>query len=187
MQTPAALRERLHALLPDYGDVTLQAFVLRVFSDDGVLQAYFRPTAVTEMPTIHKPVLPVRLRKCLPIEAALRAADHASALALVRPHERRLVHLAALLYPCAWFDSNRMAALSRQTGLAPSLEQTAALRAMLLEDAMRWLRAHCHGLADTLAAAIGLPNDGDINDEQVARIASAVYLANLRLCAEWAA
>jgi len=180
----------LQGLRPSYSDPMTEEFVQGVFSEEGLLDAYLYPKRVAgkgaDMGTTSA---------WIPLEAASRAAAQAVRMFQIRPYERCLTHIAAMLYPCGMFYCARAAALGQiedlngapGMGSAVGFEEFDLMRRQLLEAPLKKLRSRHAGLANTLAAVLTLPCDRqDTNEEQVARIASAVYLANRSVAAIWA-
>lgn len=185
-----SLHPMLQGLRPSYSDPMTEEFVQGVFSEEGLLDAYLYPKRVTG-----KGADAGTTSAWIPLEAASRAAAQAVRMFQIRPYERCLTHIAALVYPCGMFYCARAAALGQIEGLngAPGMRSAVGfqefdlMRQQLLEAPLKKLRRHHAGLANTLAAVLGLPCDRqDINEEQVSRIASAVYLANRSVAAIWA-
>lgn len=189
-QSSQRLRQILQSLQPHYGPALMETFVRNVFSDKSLVDAYFFPRPLRGLTYASKVAGkpgPGALFNLIPLEVASRAATKAQAMKLIKPFERRVVYLAAFLYPCGLFHCARSQAMFNLDGGIPSFEQIETRRRVLLEDALRQLRAENPDLTNTLAAALGFAvHDGDINQEQVARIASAVYLANVKVWSLWA-
>jgi hypothetical protein len=184
------LHPMLQGLRPSYSDPMTEEFVQGVFSEEGLLDAYLFPKRVTG-----KGADAGTTSAWIPLEAASRAAAQAVRMFQIRPYERCLTHIAAMLYPCGMFYCARAAALGQIEGFngAPGMgsavgfQEFDLMRQQLLEAPLKKLRSRHAGLANTLAAVLGLPCDRqDINEEQVTRIASAVYLANRSVAAVWA-
>lgn len=180
----------LQGLRPSYSDPMTEEFIQGVFSEEGVLDAYLYPKRVTG-----KGADTGTTSAWIPLEAASRAAAQAVRMFQIRPYERCLTHIAAMLYPCGMFYCARAAALGQIEGFngAPGMgsavgfEEFDLMRQQLLEAPLKKLRSRHAGLANTLAAVLGLPCDRqDTDEEQVTRIASAVYLANRSVAAIWA-
>ena len=86
---------------PFYGEPMSDAFVKNFLGNKPVVDAYFHPKAIADDPT-HRADLP-NLQMVIPMAAAMRAATEAAAMGLIKPHERALVHLATIVYPCGLF------------------------------------------------------------------------------------
>jgi hypothetical protein len=181
------MRQLLQGLGPNYGDPMIEEFVQGVFSDQSIVDAYFFPKPITGLMNAAELHTSGSASAWIPLEVASRAAAQAQMMGLIRPYERRLTHLGTFLYPCGLFHCARIEVLSGQENTVPSFEQIETMRGLLLEESLRRLKTHHQGLPSTLAAVLGLPHDEDINEEQVARIASAVYLANVKVTAIWTA
>lgn len=177
------LRQRLHGQRPQFGDPAVEQFVQQVFASDELVEAYFFPKVLgsgSSGPGTHQ-----QPQVLIPFEVASRAARRAEQMALVQPFERRLTYLATLLYPCGLFHCAHPA-LQQATGLTDlDRARVRGVSHFLLEHALRKLRCHHLELAETLSAVLGFGDDGHCNAEQVGRIATAVYLPNLRVTELW--
>jgi len=183
---PRYLRNRLERLRHHYSDPMLDEFVRQALGDDSVVSAYFFPRLASEVRDYAVIAPQARTAAWMPVEVALAAATSARSAALVQPHERELVHLAAFVYPCGLFHCARVAAIKGYERMPLDGDWTRILRGLFLEDALRTLRTWHAAKADTLSAILGLDGEGDINEEQIARLASVVRLAHLKTTAIWA-
>ena len=195
IESPAVrkLLDKLQGLSPSYPDPVTEAFIESVFSDQSVMAAYLLPkpvegieyadmTAEVGSELNEKP-------QWIPMAVMTRAAGQSLSMGLIRPFERCLTHLATMLYPCGLFYCHYVAQAfpERGQGKPFHFDEVAVMRGLLLESPLRKLKARNPALANTLAAVLGLPYEvQDVNEEQVARIASAVCLANLKVTAIWA-
>jgi len=169
--------------------VLLEEFLKMVFSDENILDAYFFPKPIWDFMGADQPVgFPASgaLPDWIPKDVASRSAAQAASMALIRPCERRVTQLATFLYPCAHFYYARNQALSGREGVILNLEQVETMRSLLLARPLHHLRTKAPSLGATLAAVLGLAVcDEDVSLTQVARISSAVYIANLKVSAIW--
>lgn len=170
------LRERLLGHLPPLHPAPLQHCVNQVFASDELVEAYCFPKTVSGQGGSQSARQSPRF--LIPLDLATKAARQAERMALVRPSERPLTYLAALLYPCALFHG-------AHPGLTPSgTHPRPELRGLLLEDALHSLRRIHPPQAATLSAVLGLGAEG-IDPDQVARLSTAVCLSHLSLTAQW--
>ncbi|MFS2033423.1 hypothetical protein ACEN8I_05280 [Polaromonas sp. CT11-55] len=183
---PIFQRNRLERLRPHYSDPTLNKFARQVFSDDSAVSAYFFPRLASDVQNYAVIAPQAKTAAWVPLEVALAAAGAAQSAALVQPHERELVHLAAFVYPCGLFHCARVAVIEGYKRMPLDGDWVRILRGLFLEDALRTLRTWHASKADTLSAVLGLDGEGDVNEEQVARLASVVHLAHLKTNAIWA-
>jgi hypothetical protein len=160
-----------------------EGFVKGFLGNKAVVEAYFHPKVNASDPA-RPPVLP-NLPMVIPMAEAMRAATQAAAMGLIKPHERALVHLATMVYPCGLF----FCALVDQhpSAVGPQFHEVALMRSMLLERPLKLLKGQHIGMGNTLAAVLGLAYSAeDVDLEQVSRLATAVHLANARITALWA-
>lgn len=157
----------------------LELFLWELFVDDQVVLAYFRPTALQLSASSRIAA------KTLPFEHAVRAADRAASLGSLPPHERMLAWVAAFVWPCGIFYENKPAAnAARRTEAL--FDTRDATRACLLERALRQLRQRDAALGQTLAAVLDAAGSDSADADQLARVASAVYLGCLEIQRLWA-
>jgi hypothetical protein len=188
-------RQIFQALGVSAANPLIEAFVGYIFEDESVLDAYFFAKELGHQPGSARPArlisraaaapasLPIK--GLLPLEAAQRAGKQAQRMAIIPSEERHLVRVAAFLYPCSLFHLSRIETLSGTVPPIPTFEAIDTMRALLLEQSLHRLRVRHARLGNTLAAALGLPHDDDVNIDQVTRMATAVYLANLEITSLW--
>lgn len=175
-----------HPTRPFYGKPMTEEFVKNFLGDKAVVDAYYHPKVIAEVASAGDPTHRSGLPTLIPMAAAMRAASQAAAMELIKPHERALVHLATIVYPCGLFLCARSQALSGREGAILNLEQVATMRGLLLARPSHHLRTQAPRLGDTLAAVLGLAVcDEDVSLAQVARISSAVYIANRKVSSIW--
>ena len=169
---------------PFYGEPMTDTFVKNFLGNKPVVDAYFHPKAIAGDPT-HRADLP-NLQMVIPMAAAMRAATQAAAMGLIKPHERALVHLATIVYPCGLFFCAHLDA-PHALAMEPQFHEVALMRSMLLELPLKKLKGQHIGMGNTLAAVLGQAYSAeDVDLEQVSRLATAVHLANARITALWA-
>lgn len=178
------LRNRLHAERPQFGDMLLERFIHRVFADNLVLESYFQPKrAHLPHPHLAKPTAG-KVVQLIPMQEAQRAARSAQRMDLLRPYERTFAYAAALVRPCGLFYCAHPFVQKSEGSTQVDTHRARELMACLLEDAVRDLSRQHHGKGQAMAAVLGLGSmQGD--PEQIARIASAVELSQLRLTDLW--
>lgn len=184
-----SLLDALRGMNPIYGVPMAAAFVRSVFADPQMIEAYLCPKPMLAIEHAVESTEPGDLPAWIPFEVASQAARQATAMRLVQRFERGLTHVATMLYPCGLFHAARIAQFSGAYGPTKPLDfdQVARLRQLLLEDPLRQLKARHIAVGNTLAAVLGQSYDvQDVDTEQVARVRSAVLLANLKVTAIWA-
>ncbi|MFC5522612.1 hypothetical protein [Polaromonas jejuensis] len=174
------------SMRPFYGEAITEEFVKNFLGNKAVVDAYYHPRAIAGVINASDPASPSDLPTVIPMAAAMRAATQAAAMELIKPHERALVHLATIVYPCGLFFC---AHLDDPHALAvgPQFHQVALMRSMLLEQPLKKLKGRHTAMGNTLAAVLGLAYSAeDVDLEQVSRLATAVHLANARITTLWA-
>lgn len=170
---------------PFYGEPMTEAFVKSFLDNKPVADAYFHPKVIAGAASAGDPANRSDLPTVIPMAAAMRAAGQAAAMGLIKPHERALVHLATIVYPCGLFFCDMVD--QRASAVGPQFHEVALMRSMLLEQPLKKLKGRHTGMGNTLAAVLGLAHSADDVDlEQVSRLATAVHLANVKVTALWA-
>jgi hypothetical protein len=196
------LDELLNLPKPFHGDPRVEGFLRALFCNPYVHRAYFQPrwipglTCAADISDVAKVTdaegLSVSAQAIvptvIPMDFTLQAATHAAGMGLVKVHERALVHLAAIVYPCGLFLSSKLdgqqGAQSQQPH--PHSDEVAVTRFMLLEPPLKTLKGLHVEMGNTLAAVLGQSySREDVDLEQVSRLATAVQLANTRITALW--
>ncbi len=181
----ALLRQTLHQHCPRFIDGALVRLVQQAFARDEVVEAYFYPLVQKPAATVAPGVAPVIL---IPFEQARRAALRAqqmAVLATLGPFVRHLAALAAMLYPCGWFLHAHPAFAFPSPDFQPDDAYGHRLSYQLLQPALQGLRGNFGGEFILLSSALGFSLEDSCNNEVVARVSTAVYLANLRVTAMW--
>ncbi|WP_041388226.1 hypothetical protein [Polaromonas sp. JS666] len=171
---------------PFYGKPMTEEFVKNFLGNKAVVDAYYHPKVIAGVASAGDPAQRSDLPTLIPMAMAMRAASRAAAMELIKPHERPLVHLATMVYPCGLFFC---AYLDDPHALAvgPQFHEVALMRSMLLELPLKKLKGRHTAMGNTLAAVLGLAHSAeDVDLEQVSRLATAVHLANARITTLWA-
>lgn len=167
----------------------LERFVADVLADDEVVEAFFHPR-VSRIPVRNSCTAPVVF---IPHTLAMKAAQRASTSEGIRHHERQLTFVAALFYSCGVFHSTHPLFRPQGMNWTPHKAHARRTTALLLEIPLANLRRSDQALGQTMGEVLGLGStdrqgygDGGGNGEgsdpdQVARIATAVYLTNVRV------
>ena len=181
------MRLILQILQPSATNPFLEKFIHDVFEDECVVNAYFfakcKPHLVVGVGQTNGDSS--LLSSVLPVEAAGLAGVRARAMKLIQPEERHLAQVASFVYPSGLFYLSHLNTVLGIGSPVPAFSHIDEMRQMLLEDALHKLRSRHPKLGNTLAAVLGLPHDDDIDEDQVARVAAAVYLANVKVNAIW--
>ena len=168
----------------------IEAIIESVFIGQSLMAAYQLPKpvegleyadmahAVTDEEGVEMNAKP----QWIPMAVITCEAGQSLSMGFIRPFERCLTHLTTMLFPCGLFYWHYVAQAfpERRHGKRFRFDQVVMMRRLLLESPLKKLKARNPALANSMAAVLGLPYDvQDVNEEQVARIASAVCLANL--------
>ena len=163
--------------LPDIPQAGYDAFAHALVESGDLVSCYFEPQVID---------VGGRREPLLPLEAAMRAGRRAASMSVVLPHERQVAYLAALLQPCGLFLCAQASTIEALGIRSLDNRRCNAARYILLVDAIAVLRRANPGLGSTLGAVLQVEGGDDVDPDQVARIATAVRLATLRLNAIWA-
>ena len=175
---------------PFYGNRCIEGMYRMLFDNPSVYRAYYSPRPMPGLAPAADIAGPVALGKALPtvkpMELTLRSANHAAHSGLVKPHERPLVHLAAIVSPCGLLmatDEDEPA----QKSAAPSWDKIAFLRMYMLSKPLIKIKAFNVEMGNTLAAVLGQSYEQeDVDFDQVTRLATAVRLSDTKLASYWA-
>ena len=175
---------------PFYGNRCIEGMYRMLFDNPSVYRAYYSPRPMPVLAPAAETTggesrckeLPV----IVPMELTLRSANQAAHSGLVKPHERPLVHLAAIVSPCGLLmatDEDEPA----QTSAAPSWDKIAFLRMYMLSKPLMKIKAFNVEMGNTLAAVLGQSYEQeDVDFDQVTRLATAVRLSDTKLASYWA-
>lgn len=170
---------------PFYGEPMTEEFVKHFLGNRAVVEAYFHPKALAGITNAGDPADGSGGPTLIPMAAALQAASQAAGMSLIKPHERALVHLATIVYPCGLFFCAQMVD-QHALPLGLQFHEVALMRAMLLERPLKTLKGRHLGMGNTLAAVLGLAHCAeDVDLAQVSRLATAVHMANARITGLW--
>lgn len=174
----AACRISILERMPHSDQEVLNAFVHDVFSDDDLVQAYLLPTGAAHSSGT-RPVMP--LDQCE--RAATRAGGYGR---LLHRLEREVAAVAAFVQLCGYYWCARQQALGLSPGRVTesyrsSQARISAASRNFLELPLRQLCRVQPDLGQTLAQALGLGRDGEVDPQQVARIQAALGTAQLQM------
>ena len=175
---------------PFYGNRCIEGMYRMLFDNPSLYRAYYFPRSMPGLAPAADTAGPVALGKAIstvkPMELTLRSANQAAHSGLVKPHERPLVHLAAIVSPCGLLmatDEDEPA----QKSAAPSWDKIAFLRTYMLSKPLMKIKAFNVEMGNTLAAVLGQSYEqGDVDFDQVTRLATVVRLSDTKLASYWA-
>ena len=100
-------------------------------------------------------------------------------------HEKPLAWVGAFAYSCGLFLNTDPVHRKTSEIHAMDLRQVRETRYLVLAEAFHVLRNRNNAVGETLGAAMGVLNPHDCDPDQIARIGTAVRLANLRIESLW--
>ena len=179
------LRAGIHARRRTLAEPDLEVFLQSVFEDDLVVESYFPPSCLM-LPR------PVQGRvtfnaKVTPFDASLKAANLAASTLCLSWEEKRVAYAASLVYSCGLYHSVHPVIFRNGRASRVALSAARETTALLLEDALRGLRARNPLLGAKMTAAV----TGRVNDEEwvspqlLARLHGAVHLSNMPALRTW--
>ena len=172
----AELAGYIQRMLPILPGEDLNLFLATLFQDRTMISVYMRAREVQEEASS---------RICLPFDLAWQAGVRAHGSALLLPHEKPVAWVGAFAYSCGLFlSTDPVHQTTCQTHAMDPL-QARHTRYLVLAEAFHVLRNRNNAVGETLGAAMGLLNPHDCDPDQIARIGTAVRLANLRIESIW--
>ena len=175
---------------PFYGNRCIEGMYRMLFDNRSLYRAYYSPRPMTGLALAadtacgdsHCKALPM----VIPMELILRSANQAAHSGLVKPHERPLVHLAAIVSPCGLLMATDDTDDPAVVGPA-SWDKISFLRMYMLSKPIIKIKAFDVGMGNTLAAVLGQSYEqDDVDFDQVTRLATAVRLSDTKLASYWA-
>lgn len=159
----------------------LDGFVDAVLADDQVVCA-LSACRLFEQFTSGRSEVRLSLRAN---DSSVLAARRAANSQILAPAERSLAGVAAYLYGIGLYMLSFELDRCKPPVLTIGLEQALIHRRMLLEEPLRKLRSEHPELGALMAAALELGSADDCDPEQLARVLTAVRLANLSTEQHW--
>jgi hypothetical protein len=172
----AELARYIQRTLPILPGDDLNLFLSTLFEDQSIVSVYMRAREVQETQSS---------RICLPFDLAWQAGARAHGSALLLQHEKPLAWVGAFAYSCGLFLSTDPVQQKTSEIHAMDPRQVRETRYLVLAEAFHVLRNRNNAVGETLGAAMGILNPYDCDPDQVARIGTAVRLANLRIESLW--
>lgn len=175
---------------PFYGNRCIEGMYRMLFDNSSLYRAYYSPRPMPGLTPAAETADPSALGKALPkvkpMELTLRSANQAAHSGLVKPHERQLVHLAAIVSPCGLLMATDDVD-DPQSLAIPSWDKIAFLRMYMLSKPLIKIKAFNVEMGNTLAAVLGQSYEQeDVDFDQVTRLATAVRLSDTKLASYWA-
>lgn len=157
-----------------------------LFDNKNVYKAYYEPRRLPGLTPAATGASGQITPRFVPMDLVLKSASQASSLYLVKPHERALVHLAAIVSPVGLLlatDDLGKDGCADKAGWNEIL----FMRMYLLSHPLIKIKGvHMH-MGNTLAAVLGQSyNEEDVDLDQVNRLATAVQLSDSRVSSYWA-
>lgn len=177
--TPAQIEElkrHIQRTLPILPGEDLNLFLRAVFEDPSVVSAYMSAMEVQDGQSS---------QSYLPFDLAWQAGKQAHGSALLLPHEKPLAWVGAFTFSCGLFQCTDIFQRKINDTHAKEPKQVRDARYLVLADAFHLLRNRNNAVGETLGAAMDVLNAHDCDPDQIARIGTAVRLANLRIESLW--
>lgn len=174
---------------PYYGNRCIEGMYRMLFNNSYLRRAYYAPRLIPGLAHAAEGDDPEAMAKALPMiepmALTVTSARQAAHFGLVKPHERALVYLAAIVSPCgllmATFDAD-----SPGQSATPSWDEIAFIRMYMLSRPLIKIKAVDVAMGNTLAAVLGQSYEqGDVDFDQVTRLATAVRLSDTQLASYW--
>ena len=168
-----------------YGDRRIEGLYRMLFDNPYVYRAYYDLRVIPGMMHAAESNSPKVLPRFVPMALTLSAANQAAGMSLVKPHERALVHLAAIVSPCGLFLVSNLTGENNQPAI-PTWDEISFTRFVLLERPLTKIKGVHVEMGNTLAAILGQSySHEDVDMDQVTRLATAVQFSDARLAAYW--
>lgn len=174
---------------PFYGNSCIEDMYRMLFSNPNLYGAYYSPRVIpglacaAELAGAVSPAKASRMVK--PMELILKSAHQAAHSGMVKPHERPLVHLASIVSPCGLLMATHDAEHPDKSA-TPTWDQIAFIRMYMLSKPLIKIKGVNMEMGNTLAAVLGQGYEqGDVDFDQVTRLATAVRLSDTKLTSYW--
>jgi hypothetical protein len=185
---PSAVQLYRNTLLREIGPLTLPAlerFVQVLFSDDLVVESYFRPKVIDgrvgrafDEGGCHLEAFPWREAKRASIKAGL--ANFLDEY----PHEREFVQVAAWALPAGLFVLSHPAVQAKGEELR-DLAQARETTAHIVSDAIKAMHAISAPQSRVMNALIGQGGNEGCRPRQLSRLGTALYLSQSHIHEQW--
>jgi len=178
---------------PFYGNPCIEDMYRMLFSNPNLYGAYYSPRVIPGLASAAElagmkssSMTPPMARPMVkPMDLTLRSAHQAAYSSLVKPHERPLVHLASIVSPCGLLMATHDAEHPDKSE-TPTWDQIAFIRMYMLSKPLIKIKGVNMEMGNTLAAVLGQGYEqGDVDFDQVTRLATAVRLSDTKLTSYW--
>ncbi len=188
--------ELLNPGQPYYGNRNIEGMYRMLFGNPYLDLAYNSPRVIpgltdpaheaqaaqTAGPASGAPALPM----VAPMALVLKSAHQAAHSGMVKPYERALVHLAAIVSPCGLLMATHDVEHPEKSA-TPSWDEIDFTRMYMLSKPLIKIKAVEVAMGNTLAAVLGQSYEQeDVDVDQVTRLATAVRLSDTKLASYWA-
>lgn len=185
---PSVVQHQRNALLQEIGPLTLPAlerFVQVLFSDDLVVESYFRPKVIDGRVGRAFDEGSYRL-EASPWREAKRAAIRASLPIFLDeyPAEREFVQVAAWALPAGIFVLSHPSVQAKGEQLR-DLAQAREITGHIVRDAIKAMHGISASQARVMNALIGQGDDEGCRPRQLSRLGTALYLSQAHINELW--
>ena len=185
--------ELLNPAQPYYGNRNIEGMYRMLFGNPYLDLAYNSPRVIpglTDTAHAAQTADPASNAQSLPMVApmalVLKSAHQAAHSGMVKPHERALVHLAAIVSPCGLLMATHDVEHPEKSA-TPSWDEIDFIRMYMLSKPLLKIKAVEVAMGNTLAAVLGQSYEQeDVDVDQVTRLATAVRLSDTKLASYWA-
>lgn len=169
-----------------YGNRCIEGMSRMLFDNKNVYKAYYEPRCIAGLAPAATGASKQITPRFVPMDLILKSATQASGSYLVKPHERVLVHFAAIVSPVGLLLATDDLGKDGYVDKA-NWNEILFMRMYLLSHPLIKIKsAHMH-MGNTLAAVLGQSyNEEDVDLDQVSRLAAAVQLSDSRVSSYWA-
>ena len=174
---------------PFYGDQKIKGMYLMLFNNPYCYRAYYDERVIPGLThaaqTAGLAPDAEELPMAQPMALTLTSAHQSAHSGLVKPHERALVHLASIVSPCGLLMATHDLEHPEKSA-TPSWDEIEFLRMYMLSRPLLKIKAVDVAMGNTLAAVLGQSYEpGDVDTDQVSRLATAVRLSDTKLASYW--
>lgn len=168
-----------------FGNRYIEGMNRMLFDNKNVFKAYFEPRMISGLTPVASGTSRQTTPRFVPMDLIQKSASQASGLYLVKPHERALVHLAAVISPVGLLLATDDLGKDGCSDKASWNEILFTRMYLLSRPLIKIKGVHMH-MGNTLAAVLGQSfNEEDVDLEQVSRLATAVQLSDSRVSSHW--
>ena len=174
---------------PYYGNRCIEGMYRMLFDNPYLRRAYYDSRVIPGLAYAAEATgpgdVPEPLPMVQPMELTVKSARQAAHSGLVKPHERALVYLAAIVSPCGLLMTTHDLE-NPEKSATPNWDEIHFVRMLMLSRPLIKIKAVNAPMGNTLAAVLGQSYEcEDVDMDQVTRLATAVGLSDTKLASLW--